>query len=167
MRAGSWSVGSVPERPSALTSKRHLIWQGPLDRFYFSNNERKPAWREEGQRLISQHFKYHETILEKPSGESSVGKAETLLQVKDAEAKAKQTLEQAEEKQRSIVAAARREAVDRMQKAEQDLRAKNESAFAQERQSLSVQRKHCSPRAGTRLPRSRPGLTIGYPRQSS
>ena len=117
MRAGSWSVGSVPERPSALTSKRHLIWQGPLDRFYFSNNERKPAWREEGQRLISQHFKYHETILEKPSGESSVGKAETLLQVKDAEAKAKQTLEQAEEKQRSIVAAARREAVDRMQKA--------------------------------------------------
>ena len=69
-----------------------------------------------------------------------MGKAETLLQVKDAEAKTKQTLEQAEEKQRSIVAAARREAVDRMQKAEQDLRAKNESAFAQERQSLSVQR---------------------------
>ncbi len=93
-----------------------------------------------GQRVNSQQFKYHEAILKKPSGESSVGKAETLLQVKDAEAKAKQTLEQAEEKQRSIVAAARKEAVERSQKAEHDVRAKTESALAQERQSLSVQR---------------------------
>lgn len=69
-----------------------------------------------------------------------MGKAETLLQVKDAEAKAKQTLEQAEERQRSIVAAARKEAVERSQKAEHDVRAKTESALAQERQSLSVQR---------------------------
>ncbi|MBI0584809.1 MAG: hypothetical protein ISF22_11380 [Methanomassiliicoccus sp.] len=69
-----------------------------------------------------------------------MGKAETLLQVKDAEAKAKQTLEQAEEKQRSIIAAARREAVDRSQKAESDLRAKTESALAQERKALSAQR---------------------------
>jgi V/A-type H+-transporting ATPase subunit G/H len=69
-----------------------------------------------------------------------VGKAETLLQVKDAEAKAKQMLEQAEEKQRSIIAAARREAVDRTQKAEQDLRAKTESTLAQERKALSIQR---------------------------
>ncbi len=69
-----------------------------------------------------------------------MGKAETLLQVKDAEAKAKQMLEQAEEKQRSIIAAARREAVDRTQKAEQDLRAKTESTLAQERKALSVHR---------------------------
>jgi V/A-type H+-transporting ATPase subunit G/H len=69
-----------------------------------------------------------------------VGKAETLLQVKDAEAKAKQTLEQADEKQKSIIAAARRESVERSQKAEQDLRAKTESGLAQERKALSVQR---------------------------
>lgn len=69
-----------------------------------------------------------------------MGKAETLLQVKDAEAKAKQTLEQAEDKQRSIIAAARREAVERSQKAEKDLRAKTDSALAQERKALSVQR---------------------------
>ncbi|MDW5561638.1 MAG: hypothetical protein SA339_00300 [Methanomassiliicoccus sp.] len=98
------------------------------------------AWLDISQQVISQHFKYHEAILKKPSGESSVGKAETLLQVKDAEAKAKQTLEQADEKQRSIIAAARREAVDRSQKAEQDLRAKTESALAQERKALSAQR---------------------------
>lgn len=69
-----------------------------------------------------------------------MGKAETLLQVKDAEAKAKQTLEQAEEKQRSIIAAARREAVERSQKSEQDLHAKTESTLAQERKALSAQR---------------------------
>lgn len=69
-----------------------------------------------------------------------MGKAETLLQVKDAEAKAKQTLEQAEDKQRSIVAAARREAVERSQKAEHDLHSKTESALAQERKALSVKR---------------------------
>jgi V/A-type H+-transporting ATPase subunit G/H len=69
-----------------------------------------------------------------------VGKAESLLQIKDAEAKARQTLEQADEKHRAIIAAARREAVERSQKAEQELRAKTESALAQERKHLAAQR---------------------------
>ena len=66
-----------------------------------------------------------------------MGKAETLLQVRDAEAKAKQTLEQADEKHRNILAAARREAVERSQKAEVDLRSKTESALAQEKKALA------------------------------
>lgn len=69
-----------------------------------------------------------------------MGKADTLLQVKDAETKAKQTLEQADERQRVIIAAARREAVDRSQTAEQEFRARTESALAQERKSLASQR---------------------------
>jgi vacuolar-type H+-ATPase subunit H len=88
----------------------------------------------------SQLFKYHESILVKPSGESPVGKAETLLKVRDAEAKAKQTLEQADEKQRSILAAARREAVERSQKAEIDLKAKTESGLAQEKKALTAKK---------------------------
>lgn len=76
----------------------------------------------------------------KPSGERSVGKSETLLQVKDAEAKAKLLIEQADEKQRTIIAAARREAVDKVQKAEQDQRSKSESVLSQERVALASQR---------------------------
>lgn len=76
----------------------------------------------------------------KPSGERSVGKSETLLQVKDAEAKAKLLIEQADEKQRSIIAAARREAIDKVQKAEEDLRSKKESALSQEKLALATQR---------------------------
>jgi V/A-type H+-transporting ATPase subunit G/H len=93
-----------------------------------------------GQHNISEPFKYHEYILVKPSGESPVGKAETLLQVRDAEAKAKQTLEQADEKQRNILAAARREAVERSQKAEVESKAKTESALAQERKALATKK---------------------------
>ncbi len=69
-----------------------------------------------------------------------MGKTETLLQVRDAEAKAKQILEQADEKQKAIIAGARREAVDRIQAAERDLRSKHEAALAKERSSLATQR---------------------------
>lgn len=69
-----------------------------------------------------------------------MGKAETLLQVRDAEVKAKQALEQADEKQRSILLAARREAVDRSHKAELELRSKTESALAQEKKALAAKR---------------------------
>lgn len=69
-----------------------------------------------------------------------MGKAETLLQIKDAEAKARQILEEADEKQRSIVAAARREAVERSNKAEQELRAKTDATLAQEKKALAVKR---------------------------
>jgi V/A-type H+-transporting ATPase subunit G/H len=89
---------------------------------------------------ISQSFKYLEYILVKPSGESPVGKTETLLQVREAEEKAKQILEQADEKQRNILAAARREAVERMQSAETATRSKNEAALAREKKNLAVQK---------------------------
>lgn len=69
-----------------------------------------------------------------------MGKADTLSQIKDAEAKAKKIIEEAEDKQRAIVASARREAVDKLQVAEKDLRAKNEAALAQERKALAAQR---------------------------
>lgn len=69
-----------------------------------------------------------------------MGKAETLLQIKDAEAKAKQTIEQADEKQRGIIAAARKEAVERSRKAEQEIRAKTDSTLVQERTILASKR---------------------------
>jgi V/A-type H+/Na+-transporting ATPase subunit G/H len=78
--------------------------------------------------------------LDKTPGEGLVGKAETLLQIKDAEAKARQILEEADEKRKGIITAARREAVERSQKAEQELRAKTETALAQERKALAIKR---------------------------
>ena len=69
-----------------------------------------------------------------------MGKADALSQIKEAEAKAKKTLEEAEEKQRAIISSARREAVDKLQAAERDLRAKNEAALDQERKALAASR---------------------------
>ncbi|WP_019178382.1 hypothetical protein [Methanomassiliicoccus luminyensis] len=69
-----------------------------------------------------------------------MGKSETLLQVKDAEAKAKLLIEQADEKQRAIIAAARRDAADRIQKAESASKANSESQLAEEKRILAIQR---------------------------
>jgi V/A-type H+-transporting ATPase subunit G/H len=69
-----------------------------------------------------------------------VGKTETLLQVREAEEKAKQTLEQADEKHRNILAAARREAVEKLQTAENASRTKAEAAIAKEKKNLAVQK---------------------------
>lgn len=69
-----------------------------------------------------------------------MGKADALSQIKEAEAKAKRTLEEADEKQKSIVASARREAMDKLQAAERDLRAKREAVLVQERQALAAKR---------------------------
>jgi len=69
-----------------------------------------------------------------------VGKADALSQIKEAEAKAKKTLEEAGDKQKAIVASARREAMDKLQAAERDLRAKKEAALDNERKALATQR---------------------------
>ena len=69
-----------------------------------------------------------------------MGKADALSQIKEAEAKAKKTLEEADDKQKSIVASARREAVDKLQAAERDLRAKREAVLSQERKVLAGKR---------------------------
>ncbi len=101
-----------------------------------------------------------------PSGEMRVGKAETLLQVKDAEAKAKAIIEQAEEKQKQIVAAARRDALNKIQQAEQDLKVKNETAISIERKALTSQREqlmkkghdeatHLGTKAKERIPKAK------------
>jgi len=69
-----------------------------------------------------------------------VGKADALSQIKEAEAKAKKTLEEAEERQKAIISSARREAVDKLQAAERDLRAKREAALDSERKALAAKR---------------------------
>lgn len=85
-------------------------------------------------------FKYCEYILVKPSGERPVGKDQTLLQVKDAEAKAKRTIEEADERQKAVVAAARRDAVEKIQGAEKSLKEKNDAAIVVEKKQLASQR---------------------------
>ena len=69
-----------------------------------------------------------------------MGKADALSQIKEAEAKAKKTLVEAEEKQKAIISSARREAVDKLQAAERDLRAKREAALDKERKALAANR---------------------------
>jgi len=84
----------------------------------------------------------------KPSGERSVGKADTLLQVRDTEAKASRIIEEADEKQKAILVAARREAIEKYQAAEAAIRKKIEAAISQEKASLAAQRSD-SMRKGT------------------
>ena len=69
-----------------------------------------------------------------------MGKSETLLQVKDAESKAKQTIEQARTKEKEILSSARKEAVEKIQQAEKDLRSKSASELASQKASLASQK---------------------------
>ncbi len=69
-----------------------------------------------------------------------MGKSETLLQVKEAEGKSKQMIEQAREKQKTIIATARREALDRIQEAERSTRAATQTAISQEERRIASER---------------------------
>jgi V/A-type H+-transporting ATPase subunit G/H len=69
-----------------------------------------------------------------------VNRSDILLQVKDAESKAQQTVREAEEKQRAIITSARREAAARVKEAEEKLRAEHEARFAKERESIASER---------------------------
>ena len=62
-----------------------------------------------------------------------MNRADTLLKIKDAEAKATQTVKDAQEKQKAIIATARREAIKRVQDAETHAREENEKAFNDEK----------------------------------
>lgn len=77
-----------------------------------------------------------------------MGKADTLLQVRDTEAKANRIIEEADEKQKAVIVAARREAIERYQTAEVAVRSKTEAAISQEKASLTAQRSD-SMRKGT------------------
>ncbi len=67
-------------------------------------------------------------------------RADTLLQIKDAEAKASQIMIEADEKQRALVASARKDAVRKIQDAEEKQRVEFESAYAAEKAKVSSQR---------------------------
>jgi len=66
-----------------------------------------------------------------------VTRADTLLQIKDAEAKATQIVKDAQEKQRAIVANARRDAIKRIQDAEVQMREDNDRAFNNEKAKVN------------------------------
>ncbi len=69
-----------------------------------------------------------------------MNRSDILLQVKDAESKAQQIVKEAEEKQRSTVTAARREAATRVNEADEKLRAEYDSRFAKERESIASEK---------------------------
>jgi vacuolar-type H+-ATPase subunit H len=64
-----------------------------------------------------------------------VNRADTLLKIKDAEAKATQTVKDAQEK--PIIATARRDAIKRVQDAETHMREENDKAFTNERTKVN------------------------------
>jgi vacuolar-type H+-ATPase subunit H len=66
-----------------------------------------------------------------------VNRADTLLKIKDAEAKATQTVKDAQEKQKAIIATARRDAIKRVQDAETHMREENDKAFTNERTKVN------------------------------
>ena len=67
-------------------------------------------------------------------------RADTPLQIKDAEAKASQTMKEADEKQRTIVAAARKDAIRKIQDADEKQRSDFDVAYAAEKAKVSSQR---------------------------
>ena len=73
----------------------------------------------------------------KSSGERSVGKVDTLSRIKEAENEAKRTLAEADANSMSVIAAARKDAVEKVQNAEASLRAKSADIIDQEKKSLA------------------------------
>lgn len=73
----------------------------------------------------------------KSYGERQLSRAEILLQIKNAEKDAQQILLEAQEKQKSIVASARKEAIELMQVAEDDLREEQSTALSSERDRVA------------------------------
>ena len=69
-----------------------------------------------------------------------MSRAETLLKIKEAEAKAKEIITEAEEKQNAIATSARRDAVRMVQDADDRMKAEYDSAFAQEKARIATQR---------------------------
>jgi vacuolar-type H+-ATPase subunit H len=69
-----------------------------------------------------------------------VNRSDILLQVKDAESKAQQIVKEAEDRQRSTITSARREAATRVNEADEKLRAEYDSRFAKERESIASEK---------------------------
>jgi len=74
------------------------------------------------------------------SGGILVSRDETLLQVKRAEEEAEQIIKEAQENQRAVVVAARKQAIRATQEADERLRAEFESTLSKERAKIAPQR---------------------------
>jgi V/A-type H+-transporting ATPase subunit G/H len=69
-----------------------------------------------------------------------VTRADTLLQIKDAEAKASLIMKEADDKQKTIVAAARKDAIRKIQDSDDKQRLEFDAAYASEKANVSSQR---------------------------
>lgn len=74
------------------------------------------------------------------TGESLVTRAETLLEIKKAEEEAEQIVREAQEERKAIVAAARREAAQKMRESEEKLKAEFELAVSREKNRIASQK---------------------------
>jgi vacuolar-type H+-ATPase subunit H len=94
--------------------------------------------------LFSQSFykayKYAYDISASLRGETPVSRADTLVKIKEAESKARETIAAAEEQQKAIVAGARREAIRMMHDAEDRMKAEHEAAMAKEKHAMAEKR---------------------------
>ena len=69
-----------------------------------------------------------------------MSRADTLVKIKEAESKARETIASAEEKQKVTLAGARREAIRIVQEAEDKMKAEHEAIMSKERQSMAEKR---------------------------
>ncbi|MBM4237717.1 MAG: hypothetical protein FJ151_04450 [Euryarchaeota archaeon] len=74
------------------------------------------------------------------SGESPVARADTLLEVRKAEEEAERIIKEAQERQKAIVAAARKRVLQRSREAEEKLKAEIESTLSKEKKSVASQK---------------------------
>lgn len=69
-----------------------------------------------------------------------MSRADTLVKIKEAESKARETIAAAEEKQKAVLAGARREAIRMMQEADDRMKAEHEAAMDKERHAMADKR---------------------------
>jgi V/A-type H+-transporting ATPase subunit G/H len=69
-----------------------------------------------------------------------VNRSDILLKVKDAESKAQQIVKEAEERQKTIIASARREATARTKEADEKLKAELDAKLAKERKGIAAEK---------------------------
>jgi vacuolar-type H+-ATPase subunit H len=69
-----------------------------------------------------------------------MSRADTLVKIKEAESKARETIAAAEEKQKTVLAGARREAIRMMQEADDRMKAEYEAAMDKERHAMDDKR---------------------------
>jgi vacuolar-type H+-ATPase subunit H len=96
-----------------------------------------------------------------------VSRAETLLKIKEAEAKAKEIVSQADEKAKAIAASARKEAVRIVQEADEKGKAAYDTAYAAEKSKIATEREATVKKGAEEAERLKAKANVNVPKSDA